>query len=484
MRLVNYLLAVLSFVGLLVAGWWGVYQSPHSAANLEAALQARVDTALAAAGLDWASAEVDGQLARISGAAPSDAAAEKAERVVLQAYGPGGMLFGGVTKITDAMEAAAPISPYVWRAIKTETGQYVMTGHVPSDAIRAGLLEEASASAQDATVDDQMELGAGAPAGNWQGVARLGVRQLASLDTGEAKLTDSLLTVSGIAMDDPARARVSAEVANIAAPYRGEPNVRGASLWTATHEDDALVLAGKVASEAERDEIVSIAEAHFAGEVRDEMIIADQDYEGWMDGVRLGLPHFSDFQTGEMGFAPADEGFRFEGEAAGSTLAYLREDMATLEGPYGFAVEAEAVQVSVSEIAGIDFGADPAQACQAAFDAVLETNKVYFESGNAEITRESGETLDKLMAVSAQCDAALRFELGGHTDDQGDRAFNVSLSEARAAAVAAYMTAAGFDGARLAAIGYGPDIPVGDNATADGRAQNRRIEFKVLDRSN
>lgn len=492
MRLVNYLLAFLSLIGIGIVGWWGVYQSPHSAANLEKVLQENAAIALDAYGMDWAKVEMDGQLARLSGEAPSMDAAVNAEQVLLEsspfggerAIGAGGVLFGGITRVENVLSEAAPVSPYVWQVTKAESGHFVLSGHVPSAAIREGLLEEAGLVSVGGKVEDQMMLAAGAPAGNWQGVARLSVLQLADLSVGDAQFEDNVLTLNGVAMDDAVRARVTSNVSNIAAPFKGVANIKGAALWSARHDDEGLLLTGKVASEADRDEIVSIAETNYDGIVRDEMIVDEQDYVSWIDGVRLGLPHFSKFVSGTMGFEPEEVGYTFAGEASGSTLAYLQQDMVGLDGPYQVSITARPLQVSVDEIADIDFTTEPVVACQSAFDRVLETNEVYFESGKAEITRQSGVTLDKLMAVSTQCAGDLRFELGGYTDNRGDPEFNITLSRARAGAVSEYMGDAGLDPLRLSAIGYGPSEPVGDNDTIEGRAQNRRIEFKVLDRSN
>ncbi|HBQ48760.1 MAG TPA: cell envelope biogenesis protein OmpA, partial [Hyphomonas atlantica] len=69
------------------------------------------------------------------------------------------------------------------------------------------------------------------------------------------------------------------------------------------------------------------------------------------------------------------------------------------------------------------------------------------------------------------------------TDSTGDRQANLMLSEARAQAVRDYMVSAGFSPSRVAVIGYGPDAPVRDNDTEEGRAKNRRIGFKVQERS-
>jgi OOP family OmpA-OmpF porin len=72
-----------------------------------------------------------------------------------------------------------------------------------------------------------------------------------------------------------------------------------------------------------------------------------------------------------------------------------------------------------------------------------------------------------------------RFEVIGHTDAMGGRPANVALSLARAQAVKAYLVGKGLPADSLATSGMGPDQPVASNATDEGRARNRRIEFRV-----
>ena len=74
----------------------------------------------------------------------------------------------------------------------------------------------------------------------------------------------------------------------------------------------------------------------------------------------------------------------------------------------------------------------------------------------------------------------VRVEISGHTDTDGDRDHNLDLSARRAEAVKRYLVDAGIDGARLQTRGAGPDEPIADNATKAGKAQNRRIEFKLI----
>ncbi|SHL00203.1 OmpA family protein [Phytopseudomonas punonensis] len=70
-------------------------------------------------------------------------------------------------------------------------------------------------------------------------------------------------------------------------------------------------------------------------------------------------------------------------------------------------------------------------------------------------------------------------EIVGYTDSTGSRQHNMALSERRAQSVTSYLTAQGIDGSRLSNRGAGPDNPIADNASAEGRAQNRRVEVNL-----
>ena len=69
----------------------------------------------------------------------------------------------------------------------------------------------------------------------------------------------------------------------------------------------------------------------------------------------------------------------------------------------------------------------------------------------------------------------------GYTDNKGGKDYNLRLSRARAASCMDYLVKHGVDAKRLQSEGYGPDKPVADNATEEGRAKNRRVEFKVIE---
>jgi large repetitive protein len=104
---------------------------------------------------------------------------------------------------------------------------------------------------------------------------------------------------------------------------------------------------------------------------------------------------------------------------------------------------------------------------------------VYFKTDRAVIEPRSFALLDNVAAVLKTHDT-LHIQVEGHTDSQGDDAYNKGLSQRRAEAVVAYLTKKGIAADRLIAMGFGEEQPIADNRTAQGRAQNRRVVFTVL----
>lgn len=110
----------------------------------------------------------------------------------------------------------------------------------------------------------------------------------------------------------------------------------------------------------------------------------------------------------------------------------------------------------------------------------LNLMTIHFETDSATISADSMAILTKAASVIKAAPAGTRIEVGGHTDNTGDAAANLTLSRDRAAAVVTQLVKDGVDPANLTSQGYGQDKPVADNNTEDGRAKNRRMEFTVL----
>ena len=111
--------------------------------------------------------------------------------------------------------------------------------------------------------------------------------------------------------------------------------------------------------------------------------------------------------------------------------------------------------------------------------STVELKNVFFDVNKSELRPESCTELDKLVAFLLK-NPNLKIELGGHTDNTGDKKANQLLSENRAKAVQQYLVSAGKIGVeRLSYKGYGDSRPKVPNDTAENKAKNRRTEFKV-----
>lgn len=141
--------------------------------------------------------------------------------------------------------------------------------------------------------------------------------------------------------------------------------------------------------------------------------------------------------------------------------------------------------VPVMEMAAASTSETPVPAAAAPAAAAAESldlKGVSFEVNSAKLTPTSQEILDTvaLQLQSRLQDAPqLSVEVSGHTDNTGNDARNQRLSQARAQAVRDYLASRGVDGSRLSAVGYGASQPLAPNDTAEGRAQNRRVELKL-----
>jgi len=104
---------------------------------------------------------------------------------------------------------------------------------------------------------------------------------------------------------------------------------------------------------------------------------------------------------------------------------------------------------------------------------------VNFDNDKAILRADALPILDESVAILKKY-PTLKVEIAGHTDSNASDAYNLKLSQRRADAVVAYFVGKGIDGARLTAKGYGESQPIAKNDTADGRAQNRRVEMRII----
>jgi outer membrane protein OmpA-like peptidoglycan-associated protein len=101
---------------------------------------------------------------------------------------------------------------------------------------------------------------------------------------------------------------------------------------------------------------------------------------------------------------------------------------------------------------------------------------VLFASGKSVLLPAARSALDNVAeALKATPDRTITVE--GHTDSQGSQQSNMDLSQRRGDAVRSYLITRGIDASKIQATGFGPNRPVADNTSADGRGNNRRVEI-------
>ena len=110
---------------------------------------------------------------------------------------------------------------------------------------------------------------------------------------------------------------------------------------------------------------------------------------------------------------------------------------------------------------------------------LIMPSNITFATGQSYITSGFHETLDAIARVLNKYEKTL-LSIEGHTDSQGAEQFNQDLSEQRADSVKQYLVNQNILSDRLRTTGYGESSPVSDNATAQGRALNRRVEIQII----
>jgi OOP family OmpA-OmpF porin len=110
---------------------------------------------------------------------------------------------------------------------------------------------------------------------------------------------------------------------------------------------------------------------------------------------------------------------------------------------------------------------------------VIRLRGVNFETNSAALTVNSSARLDDAVATLVK-NSDLTVEVAGYTDSAGSAAYNLNLSQQRALSVMDYLIRHGVNGNMLSARGYGEANPIASNATAAGRAENRRVTLRIL----
>lgn len=116
--------------------------------------------------------------------------------------------------------------------------------------------------------------------------------------------------------------------------------------------------------------------------------------------------------------------------------------------------------------------------CQKSFDKLTSSQKIYFSLDKKRVSPHSKKLLNSLAKIAKMCPNATIY-INAYTDSIGSETDNLKLSKTKAMTLKRYLEKRGIKGSRMVARGFGENNPIADNATAQGRSKNRRIEFKI-----
>ena len=389
------------------------------------------------------------------------------------------------------LDLSAPrpvIAPYLLAFRLAPDGTATLTGcSAESESDAEGIL----AAARRAGADEAAEcrLGLGAPSPDWAAAAVRGIEAVADLGGGSFALNDmdalligppdldaETLAAAGAALD-AALPRIFGLATRGATRLEDEAgdHVAYAPEFRAVLDPEGIVrLSGPVGDRSSQIAVMGFAEALFGHQsVRATLLLDPQLPEGWPGRVLAGIEALALLESGTLavtGDSLTVSGLSLQEEAHREVEAFFAgRDPGPVTVDVAFDAKAAAASASAAR--------PPEEVCAEAVKAILAEEMILFESGSARIDDASANVIEAIAVALEPCPAA-RFEVGGHTDSVGNASFNQRLSERRAAAVVEALSDRAE--AQLTPVGYGPERPIADNDTEEGRALNRRIEFALL----
>lgn len=378
----------------------------------------------------------------------------------------------GVRLVNDETRLVPEAKPFVWSA-ERDVVRVTLGGSAPLPASKGRLLEAARGGLGGVEVVDQMNLSRGAPP-HFENAALLLLDQIGKLKDGKLTISDTKIGLSGMARDLGGREAIAEALKNLPEGFSVATNeIKAPPYIFEAYKDPVavtLTLSGYVPDNNAHAAIAAAAGRKFFSEkVVDNLKASIGAPGGFSSAVVPALGALSRLSTGTLVVSDRQvklSGDAFYDAAAAQIRAGLNKDF-----PQGWQVKGD---ISVKPAAAPVDGT----VCQQLFSDLLAKGKIRFESGRATIDPDSAGLLDRLIETAMRCPTT-NIEIAGHTDGDGEDAFNQALSEKRAQAVADYLVKAGLPASRFTATGYGSTQPVAGNDTDEGKAQNRRIEFVV-----
>jgi OOP family OmpA-OmpF porin len=312
---------------------------------------------------------------------------------------------------------------------------------------------------------------------DWIGAVKFALGELGRLATGKVAISGQSFAISGEAQTaDAYAALLDANSKTLPASMTlGQNDIEPPRVspytFAAARRGLGVVLSGYVPDAAARDAIRNAARAAFGdGNVSDTLVFANGAPDDFQDAVKAALEVVGRLAGGHVVLSDNDlvaSGYVYQPAAVDEISDRLSSTL-----PQGFSADTTGIETRQTDqpLAAND--------CHDTLEAVLKTGRIAFSNGQTDIAPDSFGLLDRVSAVVARCpDADL--DIAAYSNSQGSASKNRDRTQARADSIVDFLVSAGIKRERLSGVGYGEDHPIADNNTAEGRAQNERIEFSL-----
>ncbi len=391
--------------------------------------------------------------------------------------------------LVTSIEITAPrpaITPFTLRFVRDENGGRFDACSADSVEARSAILQAARQAGASGVLE--CTIGLGSPSPRWQVATVAAIRTLNALGAGTVTFSDtdvSLVVPASVPVEqlDQNAADLSARLPEIFSlqvtrllPEAEDPAALADVEFVASRsEEGAVVLRGRLTDDRVAAAVEALARSAFGLQaVQMQADVNPDTPEGWPVRALLAVDVLAQIEHGRVRVRPSQidiTGVTGDQTASDRISQLLAEKLGqgavfNLNLTYDETLDPIAMQPT------------PAR-CEAWISEILTEQQITFDPGSATIIAGAARVVDEIAEVLRSC-GRLEMEIGGHTDSQGRLDTNMRLSQQRAEAVIAGLLSRGVPVSDLVAKGFGPEFPIADNATAEGREANRRIEFRLI----
>ncbi|MCT4607832.1 MAG: OmpA family protein [Pelagimonas sp.] len=385
------------------------------------------------------------------------------------------------------LDISAPrpvISPFSLRFVIDEEGARFDACSADTEAAREEILDAAMSAGLEGK--SSCTLGLGTPSRRWGSAASIAIDSLAELGGGTLTFANADIQLQALEGTDEALFdRVVGELENAlpgvfalkaVLPKPVDQSEEGPPEFTATLSPEGEVqLRGRLASEIARQTADSYARARFtSGAVYTAARLAENLPMDWSARTLAGIEVLSMLNNGSVTVQPDSvvvAGQTGNPDAKAQITSLLSSKLG----------DNESFDIRVEYVERLDptLGIPKPEECPGLILEIIGDRKIAFEPGAATLDASAADIMDDLAELLKKC-GEIPLEIGGHTDSQGREVMNQQLSQERAQAVLDALLQRRVPTRSYAVKGYGETQPIADNGTAEGREENRRIEFKLL----